>query len=75
VTRDAELKYFPPGNLDGDGTVGVVDFLALLGFWGHCPDPCLADLDRDGDVGVLDFLHYWPTGTNPPLPAVFRLVC
>jgi hypothetical protein len=37
---------------DGDGTVGVVDFLALLAGWG-APGPC--DFDG-GDVGVTDFL-------------------
>jgi agmatine/peptidylarginine deiminase len=48
-----------PGDIDGDGIVGVLDFLALLAAWGPCPDPpadCPADLDGDGVVGVLDFL-------------------
>ena len=47
------------GDLDGDGTVGITDFLALLAAWGPCPappDPCPADLDGDGAVGVTDFL-------------------
>ncbi len=44
------------GDLDGDGQVGVVDFLGLLALWGPCPDPCIADLDGDGVVGVIDFL-------------------
>ncbi len=47
------------GDLDGDGTVGILDFLALLAAWGPCPDPpttCPADLDSDGTVGILDFL-------------------
>ena len=26
-----------PGDLDGDGTVGINDFLGLLGAWGICP--------------------------------------
>jgi hypothetical protein len=26
-----------PGDTDGDGTVGIIDFLALLGAWGECP--------------------------------------
>jgi hypothetical protein len=38
---------------DGDGSVGVVDFLALLGEWGAVGAPC--DFDGDG-VGVVDFL-------------------
>jgi hypothetical protein len=45
------------GDLDGDGAVGVNDFLLLLAGWGGCvEDCCLADLDLDGDVGVADFL-------------------
>ncbi|MHC4653300.1 MAG: hypothetical protein ACYTES_20885 [Planctomycetota bacterium] len=45
--------------MDGDGTVGVNDFLLMLAAWGTCPDlpdPCPADLDGDGSVGVTDFL-------------------
>jgi hypothetical protein len=49
-----------PGDIDGDGHVSVVDFLALLAAWGPCPDPCPpscpADFDADCEVGVLDFL-------------------
>ncbi|MEE8458880.1 MAG: YCF48-related protein, partial [Phycisphaerales bacterium] len=49
-----------PGDLDGDGIVGIVDFLALLAAWGPCPGPCPptcpGDLDGDCTVGILDFL-------------------
>jgi hypothetical protein len=49
-----------PGDLDGDGTVGINDFLALLAAWGPCPDPCppfcFADIDGDCTVGITDFL-------------------
>jgi hypothetical protein len=47
-----------PGDLDGDGVVGVADLLTLLGAWGPCADPqnCPADLDGDGVVGVADLL-------------------
>jgi len=48
-----------PADLDGDGTVGITDFLLLLEAWGPCPgapDPCPADLDGDGTVGITDFL-------------------
>jgi agmatine/peptidylarginine deiminase len=47
-----------PADLDGDGVVGVSDFLLLLAVWGPCADPddCPADLDGSGDVGVNDFL-------------------
>jgi hypothetical protein len=44
------------GDIDGDGTVGIVDFLMLLGSWGPCSEACLADLDGDGAVGITDFL-------------------
>ena len=45
------------GDIDGDGIVGIVDFLALLADWGSCVEECcLADLDIDGVVGVIDFL-------------------
>ncbi len=46
-------------DLNGDGTVGILDLLILLAAWGPCPDPpdeCPADLDGDGTVGVLDML-------------------
>jgi hypothetical protein len=44
-----------PADIDGDGFVGIVDFLELLGAWaGGFGTP--ADLDRDGAVGILDFL-------------------
>lgn len=49
----------PPGDLDGDGTVGVPDMAAMFDAWGPCPEPCAAcpaDLDRDGTVGIADFL-------------------
>jgi hypothetical protein len=44
-----------PGDLDGDGVVGVLDLLALLGAWGpNLGHP--ADCDGDGAVGVTDVL-------------------
>ena len=45
----------PVGDLDGDCTVGIIDFLELLSQWGPCTG-CDADLDGDGVVGVTDFL-------------------
>jgi hypothetical protein len=50
-------------DIDGDGTVGIVDFLGLLAAWGPCPG-CPEDVDGDGQVGVNDFLtllaHWGP---------------
>jgi hypothetical protein len=48
----------PECDLDGDGIVGMVDFLALLGAWGSCSDcgTCPADFDGDCTVGILDLL-------------------
>jgi hypothetical protein len=50
-----------PSDLDGDGIVGMVDFLALLAAWGTCsdcstPQACPADFDGDCTVGILDLL-------------------
>ncbi len=39
---------------DGDGTIGIVDFLALLGQWGQVATSC--DIDGGG-VGITDFLE------------------
>jgi len=47
------------GDLDGDGVVGILDFLSLLGSWGQCPnlpEPCPSDLDGDSVVGIADLL-------------------
>ena len=50
----------PPGDLDGDCTVGISDFGMLIEAWGPCPGACppscAADLDGDCDVGIVDFL-------------------
>jgi len=49
-----------PGDIDGDGLVGVTDLLAVLGAWGPCENPCPpacdADLDADCTVSVSDLL-------------------
>lgn len=45
------------GDLDADGSVGILDLLILLSAWGPCaPGSCPADLDGDGNVGILDLL-------------------
>ena len=45
-----------PGDIDGDGSVGVSDLLVLLANWGLCADcnNCPADIDGDCSVGVAD---------------------
>jgi hypothetical protein len=48
-----------PADLDGDGVVGILDFLLMLGSWGPCPESpacCRADLNGDNTVSVGDFL-------------------
>lgn len=47
-----------PGDLTGDGTVGVDDLLILLNNWGPCgdPDDCPADITGNGVVNVDDML-------------------
>ncbi|MHC4347755.1 MAG: dockerin type I domain-containing protein, partial [Planctomycetota bacterium] len=62
VVQDADsvtLLVIKLGDIDGDGSVNIDDFLAMLAAWGPCPappDPCPADLDGDGSVGITDFL-------------------
>lgn len=49
-----------PGDVNGDGTVGVADLVTLLAAWGPCPDgcppSCAADVDGDCTVGFADLL-------------------
>ena len=52
-----------PWDLDGDGAIGITDFLALLGLWGTNPGGP-PDFDGDLDVGITDFLEllgHWGT--------------
>ena len=42
------------GDLDGDGEVGINDFLILLANWGTSGPE--GDIDGDGTVGINDFL-------------------
>ncbi len=44
-----------PADLDGNGTVGILDLLALLAAWGTDPGGP-PDFDLDGTVGILDLL-------------------
>ncbi len=49
-----------PGDLDDDGTVGIIDLLLLLDAWGPCPELCptfcTGDLDGNCSVGIVDLL-------------------
>ena len=44
-----------PWDLDGNGSVGILDLLALLAAWGSDPGGP-PDFDNDGNVGILDLL-------------------
>ncbi len=44
-----------PWDLDGTGSVGILDLLALLAAWGTDPGGP-PDFDGDGTVGILDLL-------------------
>ncbi len=60
-----------PWDLDGDGTVNVVDLFLLLGSFGAC-EGCQADCDGDGFVNVVDLLDLignW--GPCPGVPCVW----
>ena len=46
-----------PGDIDGDGIVGVNDLLMMIAAWGTCPTDCPEDLNGDGIVDVLDILE------------------
>ena len=52
-TAYGEARHHRMADLIGDGDVGIVDDLALLGNWGNYG---VGDLDRDGTVGIVDFL-------------------
>jgi len=43
------------GDIDGDGSVGFPDLLAILAAWGPCPG-CPEDIDGDSNVGLTDLL-------------------
>ncbi len=47
------------GDVDGDGTVGILDLLALLAAWGPCPAApaaCPTDVDGTGSTSIGDLL-------------------
>ena len=52
-TNVIEFPLCPWDCADGDGFVGIVDLLSLLGSWGGTA----CDVDGDGTVGIADFLE------------------
>ncbi len=58
ITVDAGPGSSSPADVapqPGDGVVGILDFLAVLGDWG-LPGPRLTDIDGSGTVGIGDLL-------------------
>jgi len=60
-----------PGDLDGDGFVGIGDLNLVLGAWNQSVPPADPTTDPSGDgfVGIDDLnvvLGNWNTGTPPP---------
>ncbi len=52
------LSYSP--DVNGDGTVDVLDLIAVIGAWGACPDfpqLCPADIDGNGAVDTTDLVE------------------
>lgn len=50
---DTTCELLCPGDVDGNGDVGVTDLLAILGAWGPCC-ACREDLDESGEVGAAE---------------------
>lgn len=44
-----------PADIDGNGSVDIIDLLALIGSWGPCPG-CPEDIDGSGMVDINDLL-------------------
>lgn len=74
---------FLPGDIDGDGFVGITDLNLVLGNWNQSvpPGDPLADPSGDGFVGIADLnevLGNWNAGTPPtssvPEPAAVGLL-
>ncbi len=57
-TFASAITYPNSPDIDGDGMVGTIDLLTLLGAWGPCSDcnDCPADLNADCTVGTLDLM-------------------
>ena len=68
--RGAPIVVPIPGDLDGDGFVGITDLNIVLGNWNLSvpPGDTLADPSGDGFVGIEDLNHMlgnWNAGTPP----------
>ena len=57
IKRACAADVVGPADSPPDGIVGISDFLAVLGAWGPCGDPCATDTDGDGATGIADFLN------------------
>jgi hypothetical protein len=53
---DINIRVNCPGDVDGNGVVDVVDFLALNSDYGNVCVGCPSDLNGDGIVDINDFL-------------------
>ncbi len=42
-------------DFNGDGEIGISEFLAVIGLWGPC-EGCVEDIDGDGVIGIFEFL-------------------
>ncbi len=72
VNQLLNLVEIIPGDLDGDGFVGITDLNIVLGNWNQLVPPAnpLADPSGDGFIGIEDLnlvLGNWNVGTPPPL--------
>lgn len=56
--REAFLAVLPaagcPGDVDGDGVVGLADLAQCLSAFGCIEGPCAGDIDGDGDTDLSD---------------------
>ncbi len=45
-----------PGDIDGDASIGIAEFLAVIGLWGEVDPGHPLDIDGDGIIGIAEFL-------------------
>ena len=52
-----------PSDVNNDGTVGIVDFLQVLGDWGPCPSATVVDISADAWASVTPLVvRAWSDG-------------